>query len=91
VAVYNTVATSPTFTLPAILFRGQELDLTIYNLSGSTWAFGLAGYGVKASQPASLSGTSGGQGASARFIAMDPTNTGTPTWTQVGEWALVSP
>ncbi len=88
VAVYNSAGvTAPTFDLPFAYVAGQELDLTIYNLSGVTWGFGLSGVGFKATQPTLFNNT----GATARFVAQDPTNTSVPSWVQIGGWATVSP
>ncbi len=74
-------------TLPTILFAGQELDLTVYNSTGGTTGFSVSNYGFKATQPTLNNAT----GASARFVADDPTGTGTLSWCQVGAWATVAP
>ncbi len=78
---------SPTITFPPILFYGQELDVTIYNVAGGTLGFGLANYGVKATQPT----LGNNQGASAKFTTGDPAASGTLSWCQVGAWATVAP
>lgn len=74
-------------TLPTILFAGQELDLTVYNSTGGTTGFSVSNYGFKATQPTLFNST----GASARFVANDPTSTGTISWCQIGAWATVAP
>lgn len=84
---FDVGSTAPTITLPPILFAGQELTLTIYNISGGTFGISIANYGVKASQP-TLSNASG---ASALFVAGDPSATGVLSWCQVGAWGTVAP
>jgi hypothetical protein len=81
-----TGGSSPTVTLPQILFAGQTLDLTIYAF-GATWGFSLAGYGLKATQPTVNAATA----ATARFIAGDPSGSGSLSWTQVGGWGSATP
>lgn len=86
-ATIRSLGASPTITLPTIYFSGQTLDLALYNLSGGTWGFSVANYGFKATQPTLSNNT----GASARFVAADPTLTGTLVWVQVGGWGTIAP
>ena len=81
------IAGSPTVTLPPVLFPGQTFDLTIWNASGAPWGFGLANYGSKETQSTVNNNT----GASARFVASDPTGSLTFSWNQVGAWSYIAP
>lgn len=79
------LAAGMTLTMPPILFVGQELDLVVF-ASGGTFGLSISGYGLKATQPTVTNNT----GISARFVATDPTTSGTPSWVQIGDWASIS-
>lgn len=84
---FGPTSPSPTITLPAIMFPGQVIDITIWNASGNTWGFSVANYGFKSTQPTLGTNT----GATATFVAGDPTVLGSFSWVQVGEWAEIAP
>jgi hypothetical protein len=79
--------TSPTFQLAPPKFEGQKLHVTFINLSGGPLGFGLSGYGYKATPSFTPAHN---QGASATFVASDPTDSGTLVWSQVGDWAQLA-
>jgi polygalacturonase len=87
-ALLSTSSSSPTITLPTVLFEGQELDLTIYKQHVSSWGLSFANYLYRSSASPTLTNNTG---ATARFVAQDPTGSGTPGWVQIGEWATVTP
>lgn len=78
--------TSPTLQLSAPKVEGQKLYLTVVNTSGGTLGFGVNGYNLKAAQPTPVNNA----GAAALFVATDPTDSGTPSWSQVGDWASIA-
>jgi hypothetical protein len=79
-------ASSPTFQMPDPKVEGQKLNVTFFNTTGGALGFGVTNYGFKASQPTPAASS----GASATFVATDPTDTGTLVWSQVGGWGSIA-
>lgn len=80
--------TTPTITLPTILFAGQEFELSVYNVSGSTWA----GPAFTVGSPGNVVPGGGSQAnlksRTFRFRALDVKCDGGIVWVQIGDASL---
>lgn len=76
--------TAPTITMPAILFAGQEITVSIFNdASGGNWA-GVAVIGLIFGDTNSINNN---RGRTFHAVAMDRNLEGTVEWVVVGAWS----